>query len=228
MNSISSCHSIYQVRVASFNCINYSYIIVDDLYKKAAIVDPAWELNAFTSRLEKLNVNVEAVLLTHSHYDHVNMVNQIVELYDSQVYMSKSEVDYYGFKCKNLNLVNNMDILRLGCTKISFLLTPGHTLGSMCFFLSDSLFTGDTVFIEGCGACNFGGGSAEMMYESIQKIKRTIPSYIRVYPGHSFGKSPGVELGSLMKENIYMQIDNKQIFVDYRMRPNQKKLFAFK
>lgn len=206
---------------------NYCYIIIDTTTNFTAIIDPAWELTTIEKFLKKINANLVTILLTHSHFDHVNLVKPLLEKYDSQVVMSAKEIDYYKFTCRNLTPIENGDSLKLGNTDIKCLLTPGHTAGSTCFLLSDSLFTGDTIFTEGCGSCNTAGGNPEEMYSSIQMIKNTVPPDIFIYPGHSFGKTPGHSLSHLLKENIYFHIDKLEHFISFRMRKNQNNLLDF-
>ncbi len=95
-------------------------------------------------------------------------------------------------------------------------------------FVFRSMFTGDTVFTEGCGICEDDGSSAEEMFRSIQRIKSEVSPYVRVYPGHSFGKAPGHTIEDLFQYNIYFQIDKKEYFVKFRTRKNQKGIFDFK
>ncbi|WP_260612137.1 MBL fold metallo-hydrolase [Paenibacillus popilliae] len=221
-------YRLHQFKTSSLNFINYNYIIIDKVSGQAAIVDPSWDLELIVRTFEHLGVQPASILLTHSHMDHVNMVNPLVERYDSQVFMSAEEINFYGFRCKNLNSVHDFDVLNLGFTELTFLLTPGHTVGGMCFLLTDHLFTGDTIFIEGCGACTSKGGSPEQMFESICKIKRTVKPHVCICPGHSYGKEPGYPLSYLMHNNIYFQIEKEEYFIQFRMRNNQKNLLHFK
>lgn len=220
-------HHVYQLKVRFLNIINLTYIIIDEKTKQTAIIDPAWELPKIESVLQTLNGNLTTILLTHSHFDHVNLVNSLLNKYNPQVFMSSGEIDFYNFKCKNLNSFNHYDSIKLGENEILCLLTSGHTIGSTCYLLSDSLFTGDTIFIEGCGICNTFGGNPEQMFESIQKIKNTIDPRVKIYPGHSYGKNVGYPLNYLLKENIYFQIDKKEHFINFRIRKNQNNLFKF-
>lgn len=195
-----------------------SYLIVDKSSRQAAIVDPAWESERLVSEIEALDVTLTAILLTHSHFDHIQAVKPLMHWYGARVYMSAEEIDFYKFRSARLQALCDRDIVQLADTNISCLLTPGHTAGGMCFHSPGSLFTGDTVFIEGCGICNKYGGSAEQMFESIQRIKTAFDPDVRIYPGHSFGKEPGQPLRLLMKENIYFQIDERDAFINWRMR----------
>ena len=218
---------VYQLHLQSMFFKNYCYFIIDKETNFTAIIDPAWELATIEKLLKKINGTLTTILLTHSHFDHVNLVKPLLEKYNPTVIMSAKEIDYYNFTCHNLHPIENGDYLKLGKTDIKCILTPGHTAGSTCFLLTDCLFTGDTLFIEGCGSCNADGGNPEEMYSSIQLIKNTISPDILIYPGHSYGKAPGYPLRHLLKENIYFHIDKLDHFISFRMRKNQNNLLKF-
>ena len=220
-------YEVYQMKVGYTSLHNFNYIIVDTSSRYAAIVDPAWDLELITKAMKQLGVKLEMILLTHSHVDHINLAQPLVELFDSRVYMSAREIEYYHFQCDNLYPVQDFERINLGETQITCLLTPGHTAGSTCFLLSESLFTGDTIFIEGCGICTTVGGSADQMFESIQKIKRIVNSFVQIYPGHSYGKVPGYPLSYLMENNLYFQFEKREHFTQFRMRKNQKDPWNF-
>ena len=227
-HNMTKTQNIYQLRVGSLHFVNYVYVIVDNNSRQAAIVDPAWELDKIVDLLDEIDVELAAVLLTHSHFDHVNAVELLLKINKPQIYMSEKEIEFSDYDCANLNAVTDKEIISVGETEVTCLVTPGHTAGSTCFHVPGHLFTGDTVFIEGCGICNTDGGSADQMFESIRRIKKDISPDTKVYPGHSFGKKPGVSIRRLMQENIYFQLDKKENFVDLRMRKNQPNAFSFK
>lgn len=219
---------VYQLYLQSLPFKNYCYIIVDTATNLTAIIDPAWELDTIELFLKKIKANLVMILLTHSHIDHVNLVQPLLKKYNPQVVMSAKEINFYGFTCNNLMPIENNDSLKLGNTGIKCLLTPGHTAGSVCFLIPDRfLFSGDTLFIEGCGSCNTDGGNPEEMYHSIQMLKNTVPPNVVVYPAHSYGKKPGYPLGHLFKENIYFQITKLDHFIAFRMRKNQPNPIQF-
>ena len=221
-------HFVKQLKVRFLFIQNFTYLVVDKSSGQAAIVDPAWEYETIASAIDGLNVTLTAILLTHSHLDHVNSVKPLVKKYSPEVYMSLEEIDYYGFRCERLNPVRHQDVVALGQTRFSCLLTPGHTKGGVCYLLPDALFTGDTISTEGCGICSAPGADPGKMFESIQMIKGTIAPDVRVYPAHSFGKEPGQTLRSLMNDNIYFQIDGKEHFIAWRMRKNFSGAFNFR
>lgn len=219
---------IKQLKVRFLPIRNFIYIIIDEASRQAAIVDPAWETETIISAIEGLSITLTTILLTHSHFDHVNAVKPLLERFPARAYMAAEEMDFYGFQCDRLNAVRHHDVIKLGQTQISCLFTPGHTAGGICYLLPDALFTGDTIFTEGCGICNARGGDPEKMFESVQMIKTTINPNVRIYPGHSFGKEPGQPLETLMKDNIYFQFDRKDQFVNWRMRKSYIGGFDFR
>lgn len=218
-------HTIVTMKVRGPVLRNLSYLIVDRASQRAAVVDPAWELDTIEARMRQLGVSLAAVLLTHSHFDHVNCVTPLVDRHPADVFMSEREIERYGFRCQRLQPVKHGEAIRVGGTQISCLLTPGHTAGGICYLLSDAMFSGDTVFTEGCGVCTAPGGSAEAMFESFGMLKALVAPTVEVFPGHSFGMEPGHPLRSLLEDNIYFQIERKEEFVAWRMRAGASSSF---
>jgi hydroxyacylglutathione hydrolase len=107
-------------------------------------------------------------------------------------------------------------------------LTPGHTPGCMCYLITDNLFTGDVLFAEGCGICP-DIEAAHEMFASLENLKNRIGAQTRIYPGHSYGKSPGQPMGRLLKENVYLQFPTRESFAAFRLRGGQDitKMFNF-
>lgn len=212
------------IRTKRLSYINYCYFVVDKETRKTLIIDPAWEMETFEELIEKNGTGLSLVLLTHSHYDHTNLANDLYLKYHPKIYMSSDEMVRYGYRGLGISGVEDNQILKLGNRKITCLLTLGHTEGSMCFKLDDCFFTGDTIFIEGCGVCDLVGSNPEQMFDSLQMLKRTIRPNVKVFPGHAFGKQPGVTFSEICRDNIYLNINDKQKFVEFRMRPQQGKV----
>lgn len=220
-------YQVFPLRTRRGFMTNYCYLVLDRGSKEAAVVDPAWELELLQGKLQELGGRLTTVLLTHSHYDHVNLVPALVREYDPVVVLSRREEASFPFSCGRVVPAEHLDRIQLGETAITCLLTPGHTVGSMCFLLAQSLFTGDTVFVEGCGLCLSEAG-ASRMFESIQLIKRLVQPHVCVFPGHSYGRAPGCSFEALMEQNIYFHIEKQRQFIAFRMRKGQSGLFAFK
>ena len=114
-----------------------------------------------------------------------------------------------------------MGEISVGRKKILCIETPGHTQGSMCFMVDDMIFTGDTLFMEGVGLCDMKGGDAGEMYESIRKIKKYISNTTRVFPGHAYYMPVGKTYMEVYNNNIYLQIEDKEKFIEFRNRKNR-------
>ncbi len=218
-------YDIISLKDTSFTKNNV-YTIVDKITRKAAIIDPACDMRQITDMISRTGIVLEQVLITHSHPDHIRRIGDLVYHYGCSVYISRTEADYYCFNCPNMMLFDDEEILAVGNTKITCLITPGHTIGSACFLLEDSLFTGDTVFIEGCGICIGAGASVVSMYQSFQKIKARVENDVKIYPAHTYNILPGQTFKSVKQNNVYFCLEEEQ-FVAFRMRKNQKNLFSF-
>ena len=218
---------VHHLKISNLFFKNYSYLILDDASQTALIVDPAWQKKIIDQTLHQYDVTLAAVLLTHSHFDHGNLTSHLVDKYNCVVTMSKIEIDYYDFRSPNLLAIEDFTSFSLGGTQILPILTPGHTKGSLCYLIEDNLFTGDTLFSEGCWLCWGKGADPYAMYDSIQYLKRVLKISTRIYPGHSYGEKPGQTFGKLMKNNIYLLTKDRDFFVKFRMRDNQTGLFRF-
>lgn len=223
----TSRYEVHPIRTRSAQMINYCYLLVDKATRQGALVDPSWEAETITRQVNRLGVELTSILLTHSHFDHTNLAAAMVQRYcAAQVYMSRVEIETYSFHCRNLQPLSDGEQIRVGETLLTSILSPGHTAGSMCFYTEGVMFTGDTIFTEGCGKCSPWGGSAGQMYDSVQRIK-AYPSETVIYPGHSFGIAPGQTLDYLLQNNIYFVIQVKDTFVQFRMREKQPAALLF-
>lgn len=218
---------VHTIRTVKFGFVNYVHIGIDLDTRKAFVVDPAWNLEAITKYLQREELCLEMVLLTHSHMDHVDLANEIAELYHVPVYISRTEAEYYHFTCRNRVLFEDMEELSVGTKKITCIETPGHTKGSTCFLFDNSLCSGDTIFIEGCGICNLDGGSAYDMFHSFQKIRSMLSEDTLIYPSHRYKNEPGQTFEFVKNSNIYFAISNPEDFANFRNRPNFKGTLEF-
>lgn len=211
------------LRQKYLDILNLTYIIVNERIGKAIIIDPSWEIKTIISFLEEKNCVPEAVFLTHSHFDHVNLAERITEIYNCPVYMSQKEIDYYNFECPNLVPLDNQYTECLN-SRLYFFNTPGHTIGSVCYKFEDCLFTGDTLFIETCGICNLNGGSYYDMFDSINFLAANIADNVKIFPGHEYRSLAG-EVFENVKKGYLFCIREKELFQKYRkMMDEQTKI----
>lgn len=184
------------VKTAVFgNLENNCYIITDDKSGKSALVDCTE--NSAKMRDYINGADIEYILLTHGHYDHIGGVADIKEQTGAKVVISREDehmlssskgslAAFCGVSQKNSQadiLVSDNDILKLGETEIKVMSTPGHTKGSVCYLCDGVIFSGDTLFFCSCGRTDFPGGDSGEMINSLKKIAN-INENLTVYPGH--------------------------------------------
>lgn len=172
------------------NCylINYN--------NKTIIIDPCIDVKT----LKKYNVNnVEAILITHGHIDHIIFLEQLVKEYKCKVYLTKKCLEKVYDDNLNLSVMFNyplnidkgiieyqiitdnqviIDELNIKC-----ITTPGHTDCSVCFLLDNDLFTGDTLFHRSVGRTDFPTGNSLELRNSLKKILSFNKNFT-IYPGH--------------------------------------------
>lgn len=219
---------VIPLHVCSGSMKNYSYVFFDANSKHGVVVDPAWEMHKYTDAFHLYGIEPRHILLTHAHHDHLNLVETFLDRYPIDVWVSDKEFSNLPFSHARLKQFSHLQILQLDNLQCTAFHTPGHTLGSSCFLIDGHLFSGDTLFIEGCGMCFDSEANPEDLYTSIMFLKRTLSPWIKVYPGHRFLAYPGQTFEYVLKNNIYLHLENKEDFIKYRMRNNQLNLFDFK
>ena len=137
------------------------------------------------------NLNVQQVIETHGHWDHIQAVPQVRDAGYS-VHITQADahmLDSYD------EILEDDCVISVGRIKLETVLTPGHTPGSMCFKVSDKpiLFSGDTLFPGGPGATQFEGGDFEKIIESIDKRLFILDKETVVLPGHGENTTIGDE-----------------------------------
>lgn len=165
---------------------NYSYIIIDEISKEAAVVDPV-EPEKVLQVANEHGVHLKLVLTTHHHWDHAGGNDKIKELVPGIKVFGGSVDNVRGCTHK----LENGDKLSLGADiSILSLHTPCHTKGHISYYVNEkekedpAVFTGDTLFVAGCG--KFFEGTAEQMYQSLCVTLGSLPKPTRVYCGHEY------------------------------------------
>ena len=101
-------------------------------------------------------------------------------------------------------LLQDGEIINVGCLEIQVLHTPGHTPGSVCFLAGTNLFTGDTLFVGDVGRTDLTGGSLPTLLQSIKEKILVLPRETTIRPGHNYGETPTSTLAWEMEENPYI------------------------
>ncbi|VDK47179.1 unnamed protein product [Anisakis simplex] len=164
---------------------NYMYLLVDESSKQAAIVDPV-DIPAIQSALQTSGTELSAALVTHHHWDHAGETGNLADKYDSRlpIYGGDDRIS------KLNNKVKDGDTFKIGSLHVKCIFTPCHTTGHICYFVTSEnsdqkvVFTGDTLFIGGCG--RFFEGSATDMHKALNEKLASLPDETEVYCGHEY------------------------------------------
>jgi glyoxylase-like metal-dependent hydrolase (beta-lactamase superfamily II) len=201
---------------------NFVYLIHDHATARAAVVDPAWEVPAVLALAEQKGVRITDILLTHSHHDHINGIEGVLEEYDAQLHLLRDEAQFWGHCLDLPTLHQGGDTIDLGETAIKVLHTPGHTPGSACYHVGDNLITGDTLFVFGCGRCDLSGGDPEQMHVTLKDMAARLPAETRIHPGHNYATQPTSTMEEQLEGNPFLHFDTTDRFVHYRMHYHDK------
>ncbi|MBQ61768.1 MAG: MBL fold metallo-hydrolase [Gammaproteobacteria bacterium] len=209
---------IEQIQVGPMQ--NFAYIVGSSSSREVAVVDPAWDIAGLLDVINERGYKLVAALVTHYHPDHCggsfgsNNVNGVAELLETnpvRIYTNKVEADglkkVTGISDNDMKKVESGDKLKIGDIEIEFLHTPGHTPGSQCFMVKQTLVSGDTLFIDGCGRVDLPGSSSEDMFHSLQKLA-TLPDDTLLLPGHNYSQVPRATMEETKRINTYMRIND--------------------
>ena len=196
---------------------NFIYLVHDHYSDHAAVVDPAWDVPSIIELAKKKGVRITDVLLTHSHHDHINGVEDLLENCDAQVHLLKAEAQFWGRDLERPTLHHGGDRIKLGATEIEILHTPGHTPGSACYLLNGNVITGDTLFVFGCGRCDLRGGDPEQMYATLNTLRKKLPPGYVIHPGHNYAEKSITTIEEQIEGNPFLHFTEIAKFVRYRM-----------
>jgi hydroxyacylglutathione hydrolase len=162
---------------------NYTFLIIDEETRQAAIVDAA-ELDPVVKRIDALGVEPVLILCTHHHWDHIGANEELVGRYGVPVCAHSSDAARILAFSKGLE---EGDRISIGKLEAEVLLVPGHTSGHVAYVLPGAVFTGDCLFAGGCG--RLFEGSPAAMHESLNVKLAALPDDTEVYCGHEYTQS---------------------------------------
>ncbi len=172
--------------------------IIPDGEGKAVVIDPGSVPEIIGEELGKLGLVPEKILLTHGHFDHMSGAHYLREKYGAKVFIHRNDecmlsdmvksgaliapfFEYVPVECDG-NLEEG-DIIEQGELEIRVIETPGHSRGSLCFILGDSIFTGDTIFRGSVGRTDLYMGDHRELSRSLKRLTEMEGNY-RLYCGH--------------------------------------------
>lgn len=175
------------------------YIVNRKGSSSCIVIDPGEEADKIAGYIEKKGLKNEGILLTHGHFDHITGVSELISLAGGRVYACENEKELLADPSLNGSaMVRNEvaleaeyflkdgQILEIADMKFRVIHTPGHTIGSCCYYMEEEkiLFSGDTIFMESVGRTDFPTGNWGQLSASIKERVLTLPPDVQIYPGH--------------------------------------------
>ncbi len=215
-----------------------SYIVWDADTSDAVIIDPVLDFDSVNLKftedsitelltfISEKGLKVQHILETHIHADHITGASRLREKLGARLVVGsllptiqETFVELLNLDGNEINaeifdvLMDDNDVLESGSLNIKAIHTPGHTPACTTYQIGDAIFAGDTLFMPdfGTGRCDFPKGSAETLYESIQKLY-TLPDETRVFVGHDY--QPGGRELAFETTIAECKTGNKQLKVD--------------
>ena len=196
------------IRCLPLGALQANCYLLSDEEGATAVIDPGDEAGTILETVRAGELAVEAILLTHAHFDHILAADELRRETGAPVYVYETDAPALADPRRSLtvlakggagplradHLLKDGEELRVGRLAVSVLHTPGHTPGSCCFLCGDALFSGDTLFAGSIGRTDFPGGDDQAMAASLRMLAALEPG-IRVFPGHG-------ESTTLSKERI--------------------------
>lgn len=183
------------------------YIIVCEATGAGAVIDPGDEAPVILNHIKQQRIDVKLILLTHGHVDHLAHLSRIKKELGAEFLMHQDDV----FLLKGLfaqalmfglpnpgnpkpdRFVSDGDEIALGRLKIKVLHTPGHSPGSVTYFVDNKLFVGDLIFAGSIGRTDLPGGDYQKLIRSVESKIFTLPDDTIIYPGHGPETTVGQE-----------------------------------
>lgn len=173
------------------------YLVGDEKSDKAFIVDPAGDYDKIAQVINKAGYDLEYVILTHGHGDHIGAVNELKTHFNAKVMIHQEDKEMLLDPTLNMSgrmgaevsinpdeVLKDGDELKVGTLSLKIIHTPGHTKGSACILVDGVLFSGDTLFFNSIGRTDLYGGDGNKILKSISNKLMILPENTVVYPGH--------------------------------------------
>jgi len=192
---------------------NFVYLVGDPATREAAIVDPGWDIPRVLQTVEADGYRLTHAIITHSHFDHVLGLKELLNAVDVPVSIHKTEAGALPVAPTSVRPVAHGEVIHVGAVPITMIHTPGHTPGSQCLLVNQRLITGDTLFIRACGRCDLPGGDPRALYESLTGTLKKLDDQTVVYPGHNYAEVPTSTIAEEKRANPFLNIPTLEQFL---------------
>lgn len=177
----------------------------------ALVIDPSLDADDIVDFLQQQNATLDAIVLTHGHFDHILALDDLYRRTGATVCIHKEDCEmlsdgeknaytfFFGsdMKCRNADrLLEDGDLLTVGDEQIKVISTPGHSRGSICLLGDRFMVTGDTIFAEGFGRYDLHGGDPTTLKRTLMSLKK-FDGELTIYPGHGSSEKLGRALQSI-------------------------------
>jgi len=206
-------HVILPLGLLQCNCS----IFGDEQTREAIVIDPGAEIGKITAVLDRHQLKVKAIVITHAHIDHVAAAHQLRALTGAPVYLNERDrqlLDMLDVQARWLGVETPQrteidsdavdgSVLHLGSAEFQVLHTPGHTPGSLSIWIpqENKLIAGDTLFRDSIGRTDLPGGDSRQILASIKTRLLDLPEQAIVFPGHG----PQTTIGREKELNPFLQ-----------------------
>ncbi|MGH9786554.1 MAG: MBL fold metallo-hydrolase [Terriglobia bacterium] len=228
-------HEIFPVGILQCNCS----VLGDEASRTAIVVDPGDNIEQILNILEQHHLRVAYIVITHAHVDHIGGAKKLKDLTGAPVYLNERDLEIYGMISEQARwigipppektsidvLLRDGDVIECGAIQATVLHTPGHTQGSVCLSIRDSLLgtresapgprgpnpesripihtllAGDTLFRDSIGRTDLPGGNYPQIIRSIHEKLLPLDDATIVVPGHG----PLTTIGRERERNPFLQ-----------------------
>jgi len=188
---------------------NFGYLIADETSGEAFVIDPSYDPDLITEYARKNEYRVIYAFNTHDHHDHTNGNRRFQKKTGIRPLLFGDTDPTTGKR------VEDEAEFPLGNLVIRVLHTPGHTPDSICLYVGDAVFTGDTLFVGKVGGTDFGAG-ARAEYNSLHRKLMMLPDAARVFPGHDVGIAPESTIRRERETNPFLLRPDLGSFVELK------------
>jgi len=171
------------------------------------LIDPGDCADKIIAKIKECNVNVSVVLLTHCHYDHIIGLRKLKEHYPLEIWCSEECSENLKSPVTNVSLMfsdsyqipgadrilKDGEVFQLIGEDITCIKTPGHTNGSVCYQIGNSLFTGDTLFLRTVGRWDLPTGNYQQLEKTLKEKLYLMDDELKIYSGHGHDTTIGYE-----------------------------------